>query len=173
MCTRANIVIQDGAKRIYLYHHSDGYPDGIGVELDIFMQGRYFQTAEECAEAIIGIENDNYELTTEIHGDIEFLYTIDLVKKTILCQAYNRRLSDIQGNVYTTFYWEEPRRDRQKTYEEEDVQQRFVEYTTSMLKQLPSEKFSRYYWRRRLVFTDPDTLRCIYAEFYNRWKINN
>lgn len=33
MSTRCNIIIKDrGDRRIYLYHHHDGYPEGVGSE---------------------------------------------------------------------------------------------------------------------------------------------
>lgn len=41
MSTRCNIIIKDGAERIYLYHHHDGYPMGVGTELQDYLQRKW------------------------------------------------------------------------------------------------------------------------------------
>ena len=47
MSTRAHIRIKDGDEQIMLYHHHDGYPDGVGRDLKEFL-------ADKCKA--IGLE---------------------------------------------------------------------------------------------------------------------
>ncbi len=37
MSTRAHIRIKDGDEQIMLYHHHDGYPEGVGRDLKKFL----------------------------------------------------------------------------------------------------------------------------------------
>lgn len=85
MSTRANVVVLLDETRVYLYRHMDGYPAGLGVDLleklseaehdpsrfvELLLAERYEQQSyEERAKRI-------YELTTDTHGDIEYLYVV-------------------------------------------------------------------------------------------------
>lgn len=88
MSTRANIVLESGESRVYLYRHCDGYPAETGADLvrllaatggsaSGFLQSlldqRYEKQSYESAAKRI------YELTSEVHGDIEYLYRVRLV----------------------------------------------------------------------------------------------
>lgn len=107
MSTRANVVVKDGDSCLWFYRHSDGYPAGAMPTLLEFLRrvksnqirDNLSQSCgwlivighEEYAESrrqhpsISGWKVGAYEPTTGRHGDIEFLYTIDLNEKTIVC----------------------------------------------------------------------------------------
>lgn len=79
MSTRANIIIKDAAgEECILYHHCDGYPEGVGIELQRFV--RHVTDDNNSAESLarfIMQQDAQYEPTEGIHGDIEYLYTIN------------------------------------------------------------------------------------------------
>lgn len=99
MSTRANVqIIQncaggDAESIFWLYHHHDGYPRGLGASLlqtlneqGILGEGRNF-TASGIATILLqtpepiysdGNTKNEFELTTGMHGDIEYLYTITI-----------------------------------------------------------------------------------------------
>ena len=105
MSTRANIIIKDDYDKLWFYRHSDGYPEGtlptLNKFLDMVKEGKIRDNAGQAAGWLIVIGRDEYaenrsmypgmsdwkvgayEPTTGQHEDIEYLYTIDLVKKTI------------------------------------------------------------------------------------------
>lgn len=105
MSTRANIVVKDSFKaRMWFYRHSDGYPEGALPLLCRFMQdvtdGKLRDNASQAAGHLIMLGAREYEgvyppgsgmdwkvgaiePTTGQHGDIEYLYILDLEKKTI------------------------------------------------------------------------------------------
>lgn len=107
MSTRANIVLKDGEDKLWFYRHSDGYPEGTMPTLNKFLnlinEGKILNTLCQAAGwlIIIGAEEYKtkptdqleshghdwkvgaYEPTTGQHGDIDYLYTIDLNEKTI------------------------------------------------------------------------------------------
>jgi hypothetical protein len=111
MSTRAQIIIRDGfGDELWFYRHSDGYPEGtlptLEKFLDLVKSGKIRDNAEQSAGWIIIIGHDEYkeyhceypEITdwkvgayepcSPIeHRDIEFLYTVDLVKKEITYKA--------------------------------------------------------------------------------------
>jgi hypothetical protein len=85
MSTRSNIIIKSGKTAIYMYRHSDGYPACNGIDLadalataktaSAFVQNlldrRYDKQSYETEPKRI------YELTTDVHGDIEWCYKIE------------------------------------------------------------------------------------------------
>jgi hypothetical protein len=108
MGTRANIVIKDNDSQLIFYRHYDGYPEHtlpILQELvDWVKVGRLRNNVSQFAGWLIvrgAIENEaiktlseddffpndwkvgTFEPTTSIHGDIEYLYTIDLKKLSV------------------------------------------------------------------------------------------
>jgi hypothetical protein len=84
MSTRTNILVTHGSTRIYLYRHCDGYPSETGADLaaklnqckriDDFLAAilaeRYEATSFRTGQPV-------YEITSEVHGDIEWAYAID------------------------------------------------------------------------------------------------
>lgn len=110
MSTRANIIIKDGDDKLIFYRHSDGYPEGVAATLNEFIQlvrdGKIRSNVSQAAGWLIALGQEEYETslknirsadpssysnwkmgayepTTEIHGDIQFLYEIDLEQKTL------------------------------------------------------------------------------------------
>ena len=74
-----------------LYHHCDGYPEGIGRDLKQFLHAKKWWFASEIANDLIkqrGIKDDGYEVTTCVHGDEEYIYVIDCDKKTLKCYEH-------------------------------------------------------------------------------------
>lgn len=114
MSTRANIKVTDGSgDQLWFYKHSDGYPDGTMPLLETFLErvkkGQYRDNVGQASGHLIilgrldleeswdkfneGKWPTHYEWkvgtiepTTEQHGDIEWLYTIDLKKKEIIVE---------------------------------------------------------------------------------------
>lgn len=80
---------------IKLYHHHDGYPEGVGQDLINLCEKHYkrvdkmfmFQDASHLANLLIKKADDEYELTQYRHIDIEYLYIIDINKGTITCKS--------------------------------------------------------------------------------------
>lgn len=88
MATRANIkIIGESYQTTILYRHCDGYPSGLGVELNNFVSNNGYEPiyTDAYANEIIKSLGDDIEFTTRIHGDINYLYVIDLTKKTLEC----------------------------------------------------------------------------------------
>lgn len=87
MSTRSNTRIKDGDNVVILYKHHDGYPEGVGKYLTdilkkygfkLFKNSDYLSVlnSEDCS--FTGFEEDDYYA-----GDSEYIYTIDLDKKTL------------------------------------------------------------------------------------------
>jgi len=106
MSTRADIIVKSGREKLIFYRHSDGYPEGTMPLLNQFIEkvksGEIRDNVSQSAGWLIELGrremNECFsdkipayyswkigfiEPTTCIHGDIEYLYTIDLDKKTI------------------------------------------------------------------------------------------
>ena len=107
MSTRCNIIIKDGAERIYLYHHHDGYPMGVGTELQHYLQHKWGQSrmtswygtsiANDLVKGHINEpmaqephKDNEYEITYGLHDDVEYIYVINCKAKTIRCYAITR-----------------------------------------------------------------------------------
>lgn len=88
----------DKIAEVMIYHHCDGYPEGVGVDLVNrskkwgtgwqFKQERSWNI-DNVVNSLIKDENDRYEFTAYNHIDIEYLYTIDCDAKTIKCNEAN------------------------------------------------------------------------------------
>jgi hypothetical protein len=116
MSTRANIVITDGEESLWFYKHSDGYPEGVMPILQKLLQWVNDDILRDNASQMSGwlillgvLEYNNdtscferpfdintftpskwkvgaYEPTGGRHGDIAYLYTLDLSKRLISMQ---------------------------------------------------------------------------------------
>jgi hypothetical protein len=109
MSTRANIIIKDDESKLIFYKHSDGYPEGtmpiLTEFLDAVKSGKFRDNVGQASGWLVELGRrdllntfdgkipahyawkiGSIEPTTCIHGDIEYKYTIDLVKKTIKVQ---------------------------------------------------------------------------------------
>lgn len=101
MSTRANVVVKDTHSAIYLYRHSDGYPEGIKETIGMFIErmrdGKIRSNARQSAGFLIIYghnelreifrDDDNgfmdwkvgsYEPTDGIHSDVEYIYVVDI-----------------------------------------------------------------------------------------------
>lgn len=108
MSTRANIVLKDEWKdsELWFYRHSDGYPSvalppimkfmkwvvegklrannsQAGGWLIILGANEYGLNTTPTGEGFSGWKVGSIEPTTHQHGDIEYLYTLNLTEKTI------------------------------------------------------------------------------------------
>lgn len=97
MSTRCEILIKekgtyegkDWKKELRLYHHTDGYPEGVGKFL---MKTVYpmLVTSHPCVDSIANYlvknqKDDSFEVTSGIHPDIEYFYEVDINLKRIRC----------------------------------------------------------------------------------------
>ena len=94
MSTRCNLLIRHQGIQVCLYHHHDGYPEGVGAELcEIFFDR--FTKKDSAPFYLDGVVNSliknyqGYEWSSALHGDIEYLYTVDLERRTIICEEVN------------------------------------------------------------------------------------
>jgi hypothetical protein len=122
MSTRANIIIKDSDTKLYFYRHSDGYPECTGEDLREFCKGefckgytsgRFRDNVSQSAGFLVlhgaGPSQDgineranklwdwkcgDYEPTDGLHGDIDFLYVIDLEAKTLEIREPKRSFWD-------------------------------------------------------------------------------
>lgn len=97
MSTRCNVIVmgRDGKNDIF-YHHSDGYPDGVGKELLMFshfasknQESTYMDSDGSVAERNLNdvrrkfmelLESDgDYEHDGIIHSDIDYMYLVEFV----------------------------------------------------------------------------------------------
>lgn len=91
MSTRCNIKLIEKDRTIWLYHHHDGYPRYLGAFLltkyhNTFQNNdRYIDIYDIANELIKDSKDDEFELTSGMHGDIEYLYEIDVDKREIRC----------------------------------------------------------------------------------------
>ena len=98
MSTRCDIIIKDYG--IYegkawkvqakLYHHFDGYPEGVGAflikEVLPALENSNNTSCDDIANFLVKHEDDNgFEVTVCNHIDIEYRYIIDIPKKEIQC----------------------------------------------------------------------------------------
>ena len=90
MSTRANIVIKQGARKTYLYHHHDGYMEGLGQALKKYVEGHDVSDPGRTARSLLRgdarVYDDGHnemERTNGIHADAEYVYTIDSDRGTL------------------------------------------------------------------------------------------
>lgn len=103
MSTRASVVVRDNRNRIYLYQHSDGYPDGLGKLIEHFLSTHFALNAKEDLEYLAGalVAFCNYDCiqrnqrsvdlvcAVSVHGDEQYQYVIDA--DTLRLDTYNGR----------------------------------------------------------------------------------
>ena len=83
---------------ITLYHHSDGYPEGVGADLkeyinDVVSKWACGWSPEDIATDLVrgvikkgdGTPDLGYEVAICEHGDCEYGYEIDCAAKTLKC----------------------------------------------------------------------------------------
>ena len=98
-------------KQIDLYHHYDGYVEGVGFEIiDTFFdkENKKFVLPNDIADIankLIKSETDKYfEITLSNHCDIEYLYTIKVnTKGQVYMYAQNVNNWEDEIKVYETY----------------------------------------------------------------------
>lgn len=86
MSTRATIRLKEGENIVNLYHHHDGYPEGVGEDLKQRLNNdKGYWDMHSFANLLIKDNTDEYELTYGQHGDEIYAYLIDFDTKTITC----------------------------------------------------------------------------------------
>lgn len=105
MSTRCNIIIKDKYNEFWLYHHHDGYPEGVGADLTKRMNSAFEKDLDlsDVVNMLIKDIDDEYEITTGEHGDIEYLYKIDVDRKTLSYQAVSHHWEE-NGLDEHTYY---------------------------------------------------------------------
>lgn len=115
MSTRAVIIIKDEHTEMMLYRHSDGYPKCTGAELVRFIQGYHsgamrdnvgqsvgwliiqghaeyldgkpFSGKADASDRGYGWKVGAFEPCGQLGMGEEYVYVIDLVKKTLVCRV--------------------------------------------------------------------------------------
>ena len=81
MSTRCQVFVKDNSKKkttALLYHHWDGYPEGVGKELKkVFKEYRKIVNGSDVRWFLDFLPRA-YEDADCIHGDLEYLYVVDL-----------------------------------------------------------------------------------------------
>lgn len=87
MSTRCQIKITYKNQSILIYHHWDGYPEGVGKAL-VKIQKQAVKTwnGNTFVNELVKCANDNgYEVAFNIHTDLDYWYEINCDFKTIKC----------------------------------------------------------------------------------------
>lgn len=95
MSTRCQIKITYLRQEILLYHHYDGYPKGVGRNLIKRRNQLNTWDGNIIVNNLVKDIKDAYEISYQVHTDIDYWYEIDCNRKTIRCwkvKGYN--LSD-------------------------------------------------------------------------------
>lgn len=90
MSTRCQIEVISGGKHVMLYHHCDGYPEGVGYCLLKLME-EYKNSKYKDEDGIVRrmIRNGMFEVTFWNHSDIEYFYQMDFDKEQVNCMMVN------------------------------------------------------------------------------------
>jgi len=92
MATRAHIIVKNSEKKCYIYHHWDGYPEGVGKGFREYLNKYKDLTDPKEFCKAVEAENPTYEFENEgLHGDEEFVYVVDFDNYTYTC--YNTKKS--------------------------------------------------------------------------------
>lgn len=99
MSTRCQVIVRGELENeVWFYRHSDGYPEGVKDSLEKFLklvkEGKIRDNAQQASGWLVVIGHNEYEVPDEPtddwkvgayepcppgeHGDIEYLYTVDL-----------------------------------------------------------------------------------------------
>ena len=79
MSTRTQVRIISNRHHIDLYHHYDGYFEGVGYQLKVALSES--NDPVSLIEELVKMDN-SYELTDALHRDIDYFYELDYDKQT-------------------------------------------------------------------------------------------
>lgn len=86
MSTRCQVKVIANKKSVMLYHHFDGYPEGVGFcLLKILEKSKNNRYASELVNRMI--TKGDFEITFENHCDIEYYYELNFDKKQVNCMS--------------------------------------------------------------------------------------
>lgn len=94
MGTRCNVIVKCGKELFQLYHHYDGYWEGVGQDIINYFDSHvvtrgHFDDFDYASSVAYGISdwNASFELeeTFRPHGDIDYIYVIDLDSHELHC----------------------------------------------------------------------------------------
>ena len=85
MSTRSQIKIKYLDREILLYHHHDGYPEGVGFDLIRRQKQLKSWNGSIISNNLVKDTSDEYEIAYVIHTDLDYWYEIDCNKHTIRC----------------------------------------------------------------------------------------
>ena len=103
MSTRCNIIVKKGSDKQYVYHHCDGYINGVGKELKDFLKTVYKPDFYIIDELILQLAlwDNSYKPCDSIHGDIEYLYTVEIDEDKKSVKVSVEVLADWRNNIWT------------------------------------------------------------------------
>ncbi|MCQ2976122.1 MAG: hypothetical protein MJ211_15080 [Bacteroidales bacterium] len=98
MSTRCNIVVKYNTIGNILYCHYDGYPEGVGKQLEnILLRDVREWTIETLTNKLV---NETIaEFDNVMHKDIDFMYEIDIKEKTLKCYKIDINNKDYSYNA--------------------------------------------------------------------------
>ena len=85
MSTRCQIQVKFLDREILLYHHHDGYPEGVGADLIKRQQTLNSWNGSILVNNLIKDKTEEYEISYVIHTDLDYWYEINCNKRTIKC----------------------------------------------------------------------------------------
>ena len=112
MSTRASILIKDGWSKQWMYRHSDGYPEGTMPSLKAFLarvvSGEIRDTVSQACGWLVLMGHEEYgkarswkvgayEPINMKTADSEYIYTVNLVKRTITCKDTSGNKVNLDG----------------------------------------------------------------------------
>lgn len=121
MSTRCHVIVIDSNDEShYVYHHCDGYPEGVGKDLKKILS-KCSESGEydwECILEEMMKYDDSYEEDSGIHGDEEYLYYIRTNDKDcITLDCYSYSFEGIGSLVFVDLYSKYMRPDLKYKYE--------------------------------------------------------
>lgn len=126
MSTRCHVIIReveetDNARYLctehYVYHHCDGYPDGVGSELKKILESCPSYDWETIMEKILDY-SDEYEEDSGIHGDEEYIYDIEAEGVSAILKCYSSDGSYKKELIFKETYPQVMRSDLDKKFKE-------------------------------------------------------
>ena len=102
----------DNVKEVMIYHHHDGYPEGVGADLVNRSKEKWDKYAngwdiDLIVNDLVKDTDEEYEITCYNHVDIEYLYTIDCDNKDIKCNAARWDMQEKDGEYISQSIIEE------------------------------------------------------------------
>lgn len=88
MSTRCQVKVIANGKELMLYHHCDGYPEGVGYCLLKILK-KYGNGCWASNLVMKMINRGNFEITFGNHCDIEYYYELNFDKLQVNCMEVN------------------------------------------------------------------------------------